>query len=145
MGSEMCIRDSANTEWARLYDKLRLAGGVIKYNLFMLTILFYPPKLKNFITQNFNDIIDNIMKQKNLIINNLDLKKNSVLNQDLEPILEMSLKHIDMSKGGYKGAPKFPTFNLYETLIYFYNKSKDNRYLEPVNLILKQLCSKIDL
>ena len=44
--------------------------------------------------------------------------------------------------GGYKGAPKFPTFNLYETLIYFYNKSKDKRYLEPVNLILKQLCSK---
>ena len=85
---------------------------------------------------------ENIIKQRNIIINNLDLKKNSVLNQDLEPILEMSLKHIDMSKGGYKGAPKFPTFNLYETLIYFYNKSKDKRYLEPVNLILKQLCSK---
>ncbi len=85
---------------------------------------------------------ENIIKQRDIIINNLNLKKNSVLNQDLEPILEMSLKHIDMSKGGYKGAPKFPTFNLYETLIYFYNKSKDKRYLEPVNLILKQLCSK---
>ena len=85
---------------------------------------------------------ENIIKQRDIIINNLDLKKNSVLNQDLEPILEMSLKYIDMSKGGYKGAPKFPTFNLYETLIYFYNKSKDKKYLEPVNLILKQLCSK---
>ena len=85
---------------------------------------------------------ENIIKQRDIIINNLDLKKNSVLKQDLEPILEMSLKYIDMSKGGYKGAPKFPTFNLYETLIYFYNKSKDKKYLEPVNLILKQLCSK---
>ncbi len=84
----------------------------------------------------------NIIKQKDLIIKNLDLKKNSVLNQDLEPILEISLNHLDQVKGGYKGAPKFPTFNLYETLIYFYNKSKDKKYLDPVNLIIRQLCSK---
>ena len=64
------------------------------------------------------------------------------MNQDLEPILETSLGYLDSSKGGYKGAPKFPTFNLYETLIYFYNKSKDKKYLEPVNLLIKQLCSK---
>tara|TARA_X000001036_G_scaffold412135_1_gene425420 strand:+ start:1095 stop:2825 length:1731 start_codon:yes stop_codon:yes gene_type:complete len=85
---------------------------------------------------------ENIIKQKNLIIKNLDLKKNSVLNQDLEPILEMTLSHLDTSKGGYIGAPKFPTFNLYETLLYFFNKSKNKKYLEPVDLIIKQLCSK---
>ena len=85
---------------------------------------------------------ENIINQKNLIIKNLDLKKNSVLNQDLEPILEMSLNYLDPIKGGYKGAPKFPTFNLFETLLYFYNKSKDKKYLAPVNLIIKQLCSK---
>ena len=84
----------------------------------------------------------NIIKQKNLIIKNLDLKKTSVLNQDLESILELSLNALDTSKGGYKGAPKFPTFNLYETLLYFYNKSKKKKYLEPIDLILKQLCSK---
>ena len=49
---------------------------------------------------------------------------------------------MDKIKGGYKGAPKFPTFNLFETLLYFYNKSKNTKYLEPVSLILKQLCSK---
>ena len=49
---------------------------------------------------------------------------------------------MDSSKGGYKGAPKFPTFNLYETLIYFYNKSKNKKYLEPVEILIKQLCSK---
>ena len=90
----------------------------------------------------YKDQRENIIKQKNLIIKNLNLKKNSVLNQELEPILEMTLKNLDDSKGGYKGAPKFPTFNLYETLIYFYNKSKNIKYLKPVDLLIKQLCSK---
>ena len=49
---------------------------------------------------------------------------------------------MDPVKGGFHGAPKFPTFNLYETLLYFYNKTKDLKYIEPVNIILKQLCSK---
>ena len=85
---------------------------------------------------------ENIIKQKDLIVKNLDLKKNSVLNQDLEPILEASLSYLDPTKGGYKGAPKFPTFNLYETLLYFYNKTNDKKYLDPVTLLIKQLCSK---
>ena len=45
-------------------------------------------------------------------------------------------------KGGYKGAPKFPTFYVFETLIYFFNKTKNPKYLKPVELILKKLCSK---
>ena len=85
---------------------------------------------------------EDIIKQKDLIIKNLDLKKSSVLNQDLEPILETSLNYLDPIKGGYKGAPKFPTFNLYETLLYFYNKTNDKKYIDPVNLLIKQLCSK---
>ena len=90
----------------------------------------------------YKDQRENIINQKDLIIKNLDLKKNSVLTQDLEPILEISLNHLDTTKGGYKGAPKFPTFNLYETLVYFYNKSRNKKYLEPIDLIIKQLCSK---
>jgi uncharacterized protein len=85
---------------------------------------------------------ENIIKQRDLVVKNLDLKKNSVLNQDLEPILETSLSYLDTIKGGYKGAPKFPTFNLYETLLYFYNKTNDKKYLDPVTLLIKQLCSK---
>ena len=34
---------------------------------------------------------EKIVNQKDLITKNLDLKKNNVLNQDLAPILEMSL------------------------------------------------------
>jgi len=85
---------------------------------------------------------ENIIKQKDLIIKNLDLRKNSVLSQDLEPILETSLNFLDPIKGGYKGSPKFPTFNLYETLLYFYNKTKDKKYLDPVTLLIRQLCSR---
>ena len=90
----------------------------------------------------YKDQREKIVKQKDLIIKNLNLKKNSVLNQDLEPILDISLSHLDSVKGGYKGAPKFPTFNLYETLLYFFNATNDSKYLEPVELIIKQLCSK---
>ena len=90
----------------------------------------------------YKDQREKIINQKDLIIRNLNLKKNSVLNQDLEPILEMSLNHLDPIKGGYKGAPKFPTFNLFETLLYFYNTTNDTKYLKPVDKIIKQLCSK---
>jgi uncharacterized protein YyaL (SSP411 family) len=90
----------------------------------------------------YKDQREKIINQKDLIIKNLDLKKNSVLSQDLEPILEMSLSNLDSIKGGYKGSPKFPTFNLYETLLYFYNVSNDKKYLKPVELVIKQLCSK---
>ena len=94
------------------------------------------------VSETYKEQRENILKQKDLIIKSLDLKKNSVLNQDLEPIIETSLSYLDPIKGGYKGSPKFPTFNLYETLIYFYNKSKDKKYLQPVEVIMKQICSK---
>ena len=94
------------------------------------------------VSDSYKEQRENIIKQKDLIIKNLDLKKNAVLSQDLEPILELTLSHLDEIKGGYKGSPKFPTFNLYETLFYFYNKSKDKKYLKPIQLIIKQLCSK---
>ena len=90
----------------------------------------------------YKDQRENIIKQKDLIVKSLDLKKNAVLSQEIEPIIEIALNNLDKLNGGYKGAPKFPTFNLYETLLYFYNKSKHKKYLEPVDLIIKQLCSK---
>ena len=90
----------------------------------------------------YKDQREKIINQKDLIIKSLDLKKNSVLNQDLKPIIETSLSYLDPDTGGYKGAPKFPSFNLFETLLYFYNTSNDSKYLKPVELIIKQLCSK---
>jgi len=94
------------------------------------------------ISDAYKDQREKIVNQKELIVKNLDLRKNSVLSQDLKPILEISLNNLDPIKGGYKGAPKFPTFNLFETLLYFYNTSNDKKYLTPVELVIKQLCSK---
>ena len=94
------------------------------------------------VSTSYKEQREKIIEQKNLIISSLDLKKSSVLNQDLESILETSLNYLDTLNGGYKGAPKFPSFNLFETLIYYYNKSKNKKYLDPVELVLKQLCSK---
>ena len=73
----------------------------------------------------------------------LNLKKNSVLNQDLEPILEMSLNHLDPIKGGYKGAPKFPTFNLFDILKYTINSQNyliDKLYLS-YRLLIMYFCT----
>jgi uncharacterized protein len=83
-----------------------------------------------------------IIKQSPIISKNLELRKSSVLNQDLENILQGIKVNLDTQKGGYKGSPKFPVFNVYDTLLYFFTKTKNADYLEPVKLIMKQLCSQ---
>tara|TARA_B110000881_G_C18588267_1_gene526240 strand:+ start:1029 stop:2741 length:1713 start_codon:yes stop_codon:yes gene_type:complete len=83
-----------------------------------------------------------IIGQVGLIKKSLELKKSSVINQELEPILETVINNLDPLKGGYKGSPKFPTFNVFETLLYFFNKKKDDKFLKPVEIILNQICSK---
>ncbi len=85
---------------------------------------------------------EKIIEQKSLILKNLELKKTNVVSQDLEPLLENVLNNLDKVNGGYKGAPKFPTFHIFDTLIYFFNRTKNQKYLEPVELILKKICSK---
>ena len=103
------------------------------------------PSFKNVLQKVSEVYIDQrqkIINQSDLIIKNLELKKSSVLNQDLFPILDSIIKNLDPIKGGYKGAPKFPVFNVFDTLIYFYNKTKKQSYIEPVKLILQKLCAE---
>ncbi len=85
---------------------------------------------------------EKIINQSNLIKDSLKLKKNPVLNQELEPILQSILINLDKEKGGFKGAPKFPNFNLYDTLIYFYNNNKKEEYLSYTKSLLENICSK---
>ncbi len=96
----------------------------------------------NKVSEVYNSQRDKIINQSQLIQKSLELKKSSVLKQDLEPILEMVITNLDEQKGGYKGAPKFPVFNTFDTLLYFYNKSKNEKFLKPVELILQKLCSQ---
>ena len=83
-----------------------------------------------------------IISQSHIISKSLELKKSLVLNQDLESILINIMSNLDPVKGGYHGSPKFPLFNIYDGLLFFFNKTKKINYLKPVELILKQLCSQ---
>jgi uncharacterized protein YyaL (SSP411 family) len=94
------------------------------------------------INETYQQQREKIINQSNFVKQNLELKKNSVVGQEFEPILDSLIKNLDEIKGGYKGSPKFPTFNIYDTLIYFYNKSKKEKYLKPIELILDKLCSQ---
>ena len=85
---------------------------------------------------------EGITKQSPIISKSLNLRKSSVLDQDLEIILQNVINSLDKEKGGYMGSPKFPLFNIYDTILYFFTKTKKTNYLEPVELILKQLCSQ---
>jgi uncharacterized protein YyaL (SSP411 family) len=90
----------------------------------------------------YNEQREKILQQSGLITKNLSLGKNPVVKQDLLPFIDSIIINLDEKKGGYKGAPKFPLFNIYQTLLYFYNKSQNEKYLEPVSIILKQLCTR---
>ena len=113
----------------------------------------YFPKIPSHGLPSFKDVIlkvgetyseqrEEIIKQSQIISRSLELKKSSVLNQDLENILQSTIVNLDKQKGGYIGAPKFPIFNIYDTLLYFFTKTKNLNYLEPVELVLNQLCSQ---
>ena len=103
------------------------------------------PSFKEIITQvgeTYKKHREEIIKQSPIISKNLELRKSSVVDQDLENILQSVVINLDKEKGGYKGGPKFPVFNVYDTLLYFFTKTKNLNYFEPISLILKKLCSE---
>ena len=113
----------------------------------------YFPKVKSHGLPSFKEVLfkvgetyieqrPEIIKQSNVISKSLELKKSLVLKQDLESIVLEIVSTLDEIKGGYKGSPKFPIFNIYNVLLFFFNKTKKLEYLKPVELILKQLCSQ---
>ena len=113
----------------------------------------YFPKIASHGLSSFKEVIlkvgetygqqrEEIIRQSPIISKSLELRTSSVLNQDLENILQNIIVNLDKDKGGYIGAPKFPIFNIYDTLLYFFSKTKNSNYIEPVELILKQLCSQ---
>ena len=113
----------------------------------------YFPKINSHGLPSFKEVIskvgetyieqrEEIIKQSHIISKKLELKKSLVLNQDLDSILLSIMSSLDKVKGGYHGSPKFPLFNIYDVLLFFFNKTKKLDYLKPVELILKQLCSQ---
>ncbi len=69
-------------------------------------------------------------------------RKTAVLKQDLEPFIEKILGYLDEKNGGFKGAPKFPQFYIYDAIFYFYLKKKNKNFFKHVENLLKNISSK---
>ena len=65
-------------------------------------------------------------------------KKNAVLKQNLEPFVERIIQYLDEKNGGFKGAPKFPQFYMFETIFYFFNKKQKENFILPVKRLLEK-------
>ncbi|MBH00628.1 MAG: hypothetical protein CMI86_01320 [Candidatus Pelagibacter sp.] len=115
---------------------------------------YFPPReIQN--RPSFNQVILNVSKvyndnrekiisqvsQLKAVFKDLN-RKNAVLSQDLEPYAEKILQYLDKDNGGFKGAPKFPQFYIFQTLLYFYNITKKNDYLIAVKTLLENISSK---
>ena len=89
---------------------------------------------------NRNDIIAQAPQMQKIF---LEInKKTSVREQSLEPFMKKILPHLDEVNGGFKGAPKFPYFYMFDALFYFFLKTKKSEYLKPVETLLVNISSK---
>ena len=103
----------------------------------------------------FNKVLENVSKvysenrekiiaqvsQMKMVFKELNLK-NAVLKQDLEPLAEKILQYMDKENGGFQGAPKFPQFYIFDTILYFYFKNKKENFFNVVEKLLKNISSK---
>jgi len=69
-------------------------------------------------------------------------RKNAVLKQDLEPYVKKIIQYLDEENGGFKGAPKFPQFYVFDTIFYFYKKNNNQEFLKSVENLLKKISSR---
>ncbi len=115
---------------------------------------YFPPK-KMHGRPSFTDVIENVSKvylenREKIISQVSQLKdvfkeinrKDSVLKQDLEPYVEKIIQYLDEENGGFKGAPKFPQFYIFDTIFYFFKKNKNNKYLNSVKNLLLNISSR---
>ncbi len=115
---------------------------------------YFPPKeLQG--RPSFNSVLENVSKvyqenrdkilnqaeQMREVFKNLN-QKNAVLKQDLEPYIEKIIQYTDEVNGGFKGAPKFPQFYIFDAILHFYNKTYNQKYLDVVEKLLLSLSSK---
>ena len=90
--------------------------------------------------ENRNKIVNQAIQMK-MVFKELN-KKNAVLKQDLEPYVEKIINYTDEVNGGFKGAPKFPQFYIFDAILHFYKKTKNKKYLEAVEKLLLSVSSR---
>ena len=115
---------------------------------------YFPPKeLQG--RPSFNNVLANVSKvyqenrekilnqavQMKDVFRNIN-QKNAVLKQDLEPYVEKIISYTDEVNGGFKGAPKFPQFYIFDAILYFYQKTNNKKYLDVVEKLIFSLSSK---
>ena len=91
-------------------------------------------------SENREKIISQVSQLKT-VFNELN-RKNSVLKQDLEPYADKIIQYFDEINGGFKGAPKFPQFYIFDTIFYFYKKKNNFKFLKPVEILLNNISSR---
>ena len=115
---------------------------------------YFPPKNLHG-RPSFNQVLENVSKvysenrekivaqvsQMKMVFKELNLK-NAVLKQDLEPLAEKIINYMDKENGGFQGAPKFPQFYIFDTILYFYLKNKKENFFNVVHKLLKNISSK---
>ncbi len=115
---------------------------------------YFPPKEMQG-RPGFNTVLENVSKvysenrekiiaqvsQMKMVFKEMNLK-NAVLKQDLEPLAEKILQYMDQENGGFQGAPKFPQFYIFDTILYFYLINKKENFLLPVKKLLENISSK---
>ena len=115
---------------------------------------YFPPKELHG-RPSFTNVLENVSKvyqeNRSKILNQADQmkmvfrelnKKNAVLKQDLEPYVEKIINYTDDVNGGFKGAPKFPQFYIFDTILHFFKKTKNKKYLAVVEKLLLSISSR---
>ena len=115
---------------------------------------YFPPKelqgrpsfsiVLNNVSKVYSENREKIIKQKSqmeIVFKELN-KKNAVLKQSLEPFVERILQYLDEENGGFKGAPKFPQFYMFETIFHFFNKNKKDSFVLPVKKLLESISKR---
>ena len=115
---------------------------------------YFPPKEIQG-RPSFSSVLENVAKvysenrekiilqkeQMEIVFNELN-KKNAVLKQNLEPFVERILQYLDEKNGGFKGAPKFPQFYMFEAIFYFFKKNNKDSFILPVKKLLESVSTK---
>ena len=97
-------------------------------------------QVSEFYEKNRNKIIEQELQIKNVFEKNL--KKSSVIGQNLSSHLENLSNYIDYEWGGFQGSPKFPQFYVFESFLYFYKKIKSKKFYKSVKILLYNICSR---
>ena len=115
---------------------------------------YFPPKEMHG-RPSFNQVLENVSKvysenrekiisqvsQLQAVFKELN-RKNAVLKQDLEPYVEKIIQYLDEENGGFRGAPKFPQFYIFDSIFYFYKKKNNQKFFKAVENLLKNISSK---